>query len=243
MKRNFCIGILALSFTQVHAQSPALPETYSFSANANMGGPMTVKVNRNGSKELIEMRLESGAMHTRQLYDFQAHRVYNLDLNVNQCTTQEYTSSYAPTLQDPIGGSAEMARQTASLPVVGTETVNGIATKVVETALSQGRGKYKSWLDQKHGFPVKQAVTLGSQPEKVVFEIRELSFAPSPASLFTVPPGCGPVSGVTSATGGRAEAKVDVKVSATQELGESGAAKKAAGSKESKSSTPPARKR
>ena len=61
---------------QLPAQGPALPQTYSFVANSNMMGPATIKVNRNGSKELIEVTATSGDYHLRQLYDFKAHRVF-----------------------------------------------------------------------------------------------------------------------------------------------------------------------
>lgn len=207
------------------AQAPGIPDTYSFLASSAMVGSMTLKVNRNGSKELVEMTGTSGSLRLRQLYDFQAHKVYSLDLNVNRCTAQDYVSPYAPMTQDPIGGSAEVIKGAGALPVVRTENVNGIAAKVVEAALPEGQGKYILWLEQKSGFPVKQALVMGNQPEKPIFEIRQLSYAPSPASLFTPPAECTRVAGVSSATGGHAETEVSVTVPAqTHQLGGSGTA-------------------
>ena len=196
---------------QLPAQAPSLPQTYSFVANTNMMGPATIKVNRNSSSELIEVTATSGGYHLRQLYDFEAHRVYTFDLlNGNRCTSQEYTSAYAPVQHDPIGGAAEMTRQAGSLPTIGRDTVNGTAARLVEAPIEGSKGKYRIWLDEKFGFPVKQAVILGTQPEKLLFEMRQISYAPSAATLFTAPAECTRVAGVTSATGGSAEMSVDV---------------------------------
>ena len=75
------------------------------------------------------------------------------------------------------------------------------------------------WFDEKHGFTVKQTVTPKGRPERVVFEIRQITYAPSPASLFTPPADCTPGGGVTSATGGHAEAQVEATVQQTHDLG------------------------
>ena len=211
--RLFCGTVLGLTLVmQLQAQAPSLPQTYSFVANSNMMGPATIKVNRNGSKELIEVTGTSGGYHLRQLYDFQAHRVYTVDLNGNRCTSQEYTSAYAPVQHDPIGGGVEMAKQAGSLRTIGREAVNGTAARLVEAPLEGSQGKYRIWLDEKFGFPVKQAVILGAEPEKLLFEMRQISYAPSAATLFTAPAQCTRVGGVTSATGGSAEMAVDVTV-------------------------------
>ena len=211
--RFSCVTILGLTLVmQLQAQAPSLPQTYSFVANSNMMGQATIKVNRNGSKELVEVAGASGNYHLRQLYDFQAHRVYTIDLNVNQCTSQEYTSDYAPALHDPIGGASEMAKEAGSLRTIGREAVNGTAARLVEAPLEGSQGKYRIWLDEKFGFPVKQAVILGAEPEKLLFEMRQISYAPSAATLFTAPAQCTRVGGVTSATGGSAEMAVDVTV-------------------------------
>ncbi len=207
----FCGTVLGLTLTmQLHAQAPSLPQTYSFVANSNMMGSATIKVNRNGSKELIEVKGTSGDYHLRQLYDFQTRRVYTVDLNGNQCTSQEYTSAYAPVQHDPIGGGAEMAKQAGSMRTIGREAINGTATRLVEAPLEGSQGKYRIWLDEKFGFPVKQSVVLGAEPEKLLFEMRQISYAPSAANLFTAPAQCTRVGGSSSATGGHAELAVDV---------------------------------
>jgi hypothetical protein len=224
------IAAALLPAMQALAQSPALPQTYAFTAASNMMGPMTVTVHRNVSRELVEMAGTAGGVHLRQLYDFQAHRVYTVDLNVNRCTTQEYVSPYAPVFHDPIGGAEEMVRQVSSLPVVGRETVNGVAVKLVEAPLSGVQGKYRFWLEEKFGFPIKQTIIMGTQPERVLFEMRQISYAPSAATLFTAPADCTRIAGVTNANGGSAQMDVNANVQAQAQSGPAGgpAAKQAA---------------
>ncbi len=224
MKNRTCCTIVSgiLLALAAPAQPPALPQTYAFTATSNMMGAMTVAVNRNGPRERIELAGAAGAFHLRVLYDFQAHRIYTVDLNVNRCTTQEYVSPYAPVMHDPIGGAEEIARQAGSLRAIGRENVNGIPTKIVEAPLGEGQGKYKFWLEEKSGFPVKQAMAMGTGPERLLFEMRQLSYAPSAAAMFEPPAGCVRVPGTTNANGGSAELSAGVTAQAGQDL--SGAA-------------------
>jgi hypothetical protein len=125
-------------------------------------------------------------------------------------------------LHDPIGGAQEMAGQAAALKTVGRETVNGIAARIVEAPVTEGKGgKYKLWLEEKFGFPVKQAVTLGGAPERVVFEMRQLSYAPSAPGLFAEPAGCQRIAGSSNATGGHAETTVSASGQGAAEIGAS----------------------
>ncbi len=218
-------AILAASSVQLRAQTSRMPDTYSYSARGEMVWPNTTHtVHRNGPKELVEIRNESGDFHLVQLYDFQAHRVYTRDLNAKTCTYQTYTSPYAPQ-NDPIGGWEELARAMAKDPpkFVRLETVNGIAARVVE-AVFPGEGKLTYWLDRKFGFPVKQTATLGKGAERVVMEMRQLSYAPSPAALFAPPGECSRMGGESSATGGHGELSAEVGVSGTADFGKAPAA-------------------
>ncbi|MCL4851858.1 MAG: hypothetical protein KJZ78_10820, partial [Bryobacteraceae bacterium] len=184
-------------------------------------------------------RNQAGNMHMRQLYDFQTRRLYNMDLAAKSCSIQEYVSPFAPPNFDPIGSSEEMKKQMAKEPPksLRTEVVNGIKANVAEAVFPGG--KMTLWLDEKHGFPLKQMIAMTGKPERVVYEIQQISYTPSPASLFTPPADCKPGGGVTSATGGRAEAQVEVKAQGTQELG---SAPPAASGKEKRRSAPPKRK-
>jgi outer membrane lipoprotein-sorting protein len=194
-KRTFRAAAFGLLLAaQIPAGAATLPETYSFTASSVMSGPSTLTVNRNGSKELVDMDASSSGLHIRVLYDFQAHRIYTVDIETKTCTTQEYASPYAPVQWDPIGGAETMTRDAGSLKPVGQEAVNGIPAKLVESPFPDGKGKYRLWLDEKYGFPVKQTFVTGTQPERVLFEMRKISYAPSAASLFAVPANCTPAS-------------------------------------------------
>ncbi len=201
------------------AQSPALPSTYSYVSATYMGGPMTIKVNRNGTKEVVEWIKEGGGLHLRQLYDFQTHKVYTFDYAVNRCTAQVYTSAYAPPMQDPIGGAADMQRETATMPVVRKDNVNGVAAKVIEMPLQGANGKYIYWVEEKNGIPLKASIAMGTQPERVMFELRQLNYAPSPESMFATPSDCQVLGGYTNANGGRAETNIGAKASGTTRPG------------------------
>lgn len=212
------VGTVLAAGIMLAQPQPPLTETYSYTAKSEGMWPKSVhKVNRNGPKEVLEVRNESGDFHIVQLYDFQAHKVYTRDLNAKTCTLQDYTSPYASYLQDPIAGWDEMRREMAKGPapkVLRTETVNGIRAKVIDVVIPEA-GKYTYWLEEKLGFPVKQTVTIENQPERLLLEMRDLSFAPSDASLFTAPPDCTRVGGSSSTTGGHAEVGVEAGATAT----------------------------
>lgn len=210
------------------AQAQALPDAYSFTAKSEMVWPKsTHKVNRSGSKVLVEIVNEAGDFHTVQLYDLAAHKVYSRDLNAKTCTIQGYVSPQAPGPHDPIGNSEQMRLAMAKDPpkVLRTESVNGIVAKVVDASLGP-QGKYTYWLDDKYGFPLKQTLTLTGKPERVLLEMQQVSYAPPAASLFAPPAGCTQTGDVTSATGGSASTSVKATVSGTKQLGKPAPKKK-----------------
>ena len=213
-------ALQAVFLTEAWTQTAALPQTYSFSAVSSLlGREMRIQVNRNGLRELIEETAiskpgETGHLHIRVLYDFQAKRIFSVNLNSNICTTQQYISPYAPGLMDPIGAVSETAANLAGMPAAWIpETVNGIAARTAEAALPEGAGKEKFWLEEKYGFLVKMALGMGSEPATTRFEMKELSYALSPAELFAEPRGCQPIEGVTDANGGHAEMTIGAPAS------------------------------
>lgn len=215
----------AILSAPVRGQMTTLPRTYSFLATTSLMSPeMQVKVNRTGAKELVELTLpaeegQQNEMHQRLLYDFDAHRVYATDLTTNRCTVQEYGSTYAP-MFDPIGSSEPMLAEMAASPppVSRREVVNGIPTKLIEAPLAEGQGTSRLWVEEKRGFLVRLAVGMGKEPPTTRVEIRQLSYAPSPASLFVPPTGCTRIGGVATAEGGHAETSIEAEASATQRL-------------------------
>jgi hypothetical protein len=189
--KTLALVLIAAAVTAV-AQPSSVPQAYGFRATSKMFGQMELKVNRNVAKELIE--ITGTSYHIRVLYDFQAHRLYTTDLNTKGCTTQEYTSSYAPAAHDPIGGLEEMKKDGGAPPTTRSETVNGIATKVADNK------DQKLWLEARYGFPVKVEVQ-----GQTVFEMRELVYGLSAPDLFAAPSGCTAIGGSTNANGGHVE--------------------------------------
>ena len=107
---------------------------------------------------------------------------------------------------------------------MGMETVNGIRATVADFGSAEMRGKL--WLDEKFSFMVKLILALAGGAHTTAFEMRELRYEPSPASLFTPPSGCTQVAGVSTATGGHAEFTTDAKVHVEQPLSSSAPAAK-----------------
>ena len=139
--RTHRAAVLGWMLAAILAGAQPLPDTYSVVATGEMGGPLSIKIDRNGSKELIEWRNQSGDMHMRQLYDFQAHRLYNLDLAAKRCSIQEYVSAYAPVNFDPIGGADDLRKEMAKDPpkILRTEAVNGMKTRVAEAVFPKAK--------------------------------------------------------------------------------------------------------
>ena len=200
------------------------PQTYSFKAvMSSMGSPMTVEAHRNGSQEVIERTAsQASKFHDKVWYDFQAHRLYTLDLNSNICTTQAYESAWAPSMSDPVGAAAETAAQMASMPADQWQkaTLNGIAVLTMEN--SSDDAHVKVWVDEKHKFMVRMDMAPGKEPLTTRFEIRQISYGPSPDALFTVPSNCKALGGSSSSTGGHTEVQVQASASGTRQLGPGG---------------------
>ena len=67
---------------------------------------------------------------------------------------------------------------------MGTETVNGFVTKVMESGAA-GPGHKKVWLDTTSGLIIKAEIGA-----KMIIEVRQLSLTKPATSLFAVPAAC-----------------------------------------------------
>jgi len=179
-----------------------------------------VKISRDGSKEVFDKIILPGPgrdkeFHSHQLYDFQVHKVYTKVLSDPSapCSVMNFTD---PDLgkYDPISGSAALMKEltggNAQLKQVGTETLNGIPTKVMEVT-----GKVQVWIAQEGGYPVKVVSIEPDGKAQTMIEIKQLSFAKPPASVFAPPAGCATIQGEVSATGIHAEVPVKFGVGAS----------------------------
>ena len=190
--------IFGWGLSYLQAQGPT-PQAYSITEDPGFAllGPSVVKISRDGSKEVVEQIMPVGPgrdkeYHGHLLYDFQAHKLYTQVLSdpAVPCGVQEYTDPAAPPEFDMISGSDALLKEltgSGQPKQVGTETLNGIATKVLMVTSDKGSGKV--WIAQNGGFPVKIAVVADGK-EMTIIEVKQLSFAKPPASAFAVPAGC-----------------------------------------------------
>lgn len=186
--------------SRLQAQGTA-PQAYTITMDPGFAalGPSVVKISRDGSKEVIDQTIPPGQgrdkeIHSHMVYDFKAHTLYTQVVSdpATPCGVQEYTDPGAPPEFDVISGSAALLKEIASpddkSKQVGTETLNGILTKVMEVTSAEANGKM--WLAQDGGFPVKIVVTPPNGPAMTVIEVKQLSFSKPPASAFALPASC-----------------------------------------------------
>jgi hypothetical protein len=213
-----CLGsmlFLSLIVPGAQAQSPKPPEAYSVTeVNAMMGPSMTMKIDRDGARVVVESTIApqpgaapSASSHTRTYYDLQNHKNYTLSLSdaAAVCSRGDFSGDWGDPFEASAGLMKELAPQHPRQ--TGSETVNGFATKVMETAA--GPDHTKVWVDTASGLVVK--AQSGSQ---TVLEIKQLSLAKPPAAGFAVPAKCnaGPpthAETIGAETGGNAGDFVD----------------------------------
>jgi hypothetical protein len=204
MQRWFVVLLALLTaisgLSRAQAQGPT-PQTYSLTEDPGipLAGPQVVKISRDGSKEAIDQIMPSipgqrdKEYHGHLLYDFQAHRLYTQVLSDpgTPCGVQEFNDPAAPAELDVISGAADIQKELTGkgqVKQVGTETVNGFATNVMEFSSAEANGNI--WIAQKGGFPVKLVFIDKDGKATTFIEVKQLSFAKPPASAFTLPASC-----------------------------------------------------
>jgi hypothetical protein len=182
----------SLMVARAQAQTARPPQAYSMTeVNAMMGPSMTMKIDRDGSQVVVETTIapQPGAApapgsHSRTYYDLQNRKNYTVDLDnaAAVCSRGDFSGEWGDPFETSAGLMQELAPQNPRQ--TGSETLNGFATKVMETAA--GSDHAKVWLDAASGLVIKAQVS-----SQTVLEIKRLSLAKPPASLFAVPAKCG----------------------------------------------------
>ena len=236
LERLFAIPAFLLSFAIpcLLAQSSA-PNSYTLAqvtlmteASMFSGQASNLKVYRSGARELVELTIppwpaNPEGVHTRTLFDFQAHKAYTQDLVNNACSWITFVSARAPIWYDPItalddAARAEMAKSKQRR--VGTEDVNGIPAVIMES--DSQNGKVRTWLAQNGDFPVKMTLQPKSGALTALMEVKQVDFNPPAASLFVPPGNCSTqAQGEWSDTrmSARAGAQIDVQATASTNVG------------------------
>ena len=96
-------------------------------------------------------------------------------------------------LGDPFASTADLSGEIAKghIKLVGTETINGIATQVFAGA-SQG-ANMKAWIDMKDNLVIRAELSAAGTAPMTMVNITKVSFATPPASLFVLPASCASV--------------------------------------------------
>src|SRR5208283_1291558 len=110
------------------------------------GKESTLKIFRNGPKELIDVSIapwegNPKGVHTINLFDLQAHKVYMRNETHGTCSWMRYVSADMPNY-DPIAAfagasAADLAKQNPKS--IGRETVNGIPATIEEISGPPGQ--------------------------------------------------------------------------------------------------------
>jgi hypothetical protein len=170
------------------AQPAKAPQAYSVTEVTAMFGPtMTLKIDRDGDQAVVDETVPSRAtgspgIHTRSYYDIKNHQSKSVDLDFakENCSHGTFDDNWF----DPFEMSASLMSDFKNPQQVGTETVNGFTTKVMESGAA-GPGHKKVWLDATSGLIVKAEIDA-----KTIIEVKQVSLAKPPASLFAVPAAC-----------------------------------------------------
>ncbi len=183
-----CLALLALT-ALVPAQTP--PTAYTITQN--IPDNVTMTVSRNGSQALIDYKYpakQDGTPATRSLslYDLKAGVTHTWDPAATpiSCSAGTFSGDWG----DPYQSTAEITAGIAKgdLKPAGAETVNSIPTKVY-TGASQGMN-IKAWLDQKDGLVIKAGFGAPGAAMTYMVDIRSVSLATPPASVFVLPAAC-----------------------------------------------------
>jgi hypothetical protein len=126
--------------------------------------------------------------HIRSVYDLQAHT--NITWDASQAGSECGNSNFSGDWGDPFTGSAgfldDINKQHPT--PVGTETVNGVATKVSEFTMAGATAKSKVWIDPKYGMIIKLVMAEPGGVAKVALETTRMTIGAPPAAMFVV--GC-----------------------------------------------------
>ncbi len=175
------------------AQPAKVPQAYSVTEVNSMFGPtMTLKIDRDGDKAVVDETVPartagSPDTHTHSYYDIKSHQSNSVDLNFAErnCSHGTFDDNWF----DPFEMSAHLMSDFTNAKQVGTETVNGFVTKVMESGAA-GPGHKKVWLDTASGLIIKAEIGA-----KTIIEVKQLSLTKPPASLFAVPAACAAAPG------------------------------------------------
>ncbi len=203
--RSFILVVILMVISswgaiRLRAQGPA-PTTYSINEDPGFSimGRSTVQIWRDGNKEVVDQIMPAGPgrdkeYHGHLVYDFIAHTLYTVVLSDPgaPCGAQTYSDPTAPPEFDVIAGAAGLMKELSEpgdkSTELGTETLNGMPTRVV--SITSAKANAKAWFTQIGGYPVKIVIIDKDGKETPIIEVKQITFSKPPASAFTLPASC-----------------------------------------------------
>lgn len=190
----FALLLPGFAVLEVQAQSAKAPDAYSVTEVVSLFGPaINMQVYRDGSQALVDQSSppqQPGGKpgHTRTLYDLQAHTgiSWNPEDNSAPCGKSTFSGDWGDPLAMSTEISGDLAKQHPA--EVGTETINGIRTKVLQANTNDVASKV--WVEAQSGFVVKVQMTPKNGPTKTMIEVQKVSFTRPAASVFALPSHC-----------------------------------------------------
>ncbi|MGO8759125.1 MAG: hypothetical protein ACLQG3_13465 [Terracidiphilus sp.] len=195
-----CLSLLA--FTPLLKGQTPPPTAYTITeATGDAANPGTTTIYRNGNQAVIDIRQAAqpgttAASRTVSLYDLKAgvNHAWTPDASPVECSAGRFSGDWG----DPFAMTADLSGDIAKgdLKPTGEETLNGIATTVYE-GTTQGTN-IKAWLDRKDGLVIRATYGAPGGPLLTLVDIRKVSLAPPPASVFALPAACAGVNPAAS---------------------------------------------
>lgn len=195
---------LAFSSMALHSQAPAEPTAYTVTVRYQITGTALRTTYRLGSMVRVDQVPSAGippnataAAPTRTLYflDTGESLTWEPADTAAACTRGSFQGD---AWLDPFSGAADLALP--DVTQVGSETIHGIATKIL---VSKAKPGFKLWVDPETGLMLKAAFTPPSSGKPIpYFEVTEVDLEPPPAPLFEIPTHCVPEPQSQKSTGG-----------------------------------------
>ncbi len=137
---------------------------------------------RDGSKAAIDI-VQPGT-HVRTIYDLQAHTTISWDASqaAAECGNGAFTGDWGDPFVAMAGILEEVNKQHPT--PTGTETVNGVSSKVSEFAMEGAASKSKVWVDSKYGMIMRILMAQPGAAPKIAFETTQMTFGAPPAAMF-----------------------------------------------------------
>ena len=197
------VSILSLvSATAFALAQPAPPTAYTITQAVAGGTPgTTLTIHRSGSKALAELvqpaQGATPASHILTLYDLAAGTSFSWDPRSNPaaCSSAKFSGDWG----DPFAMISDVNAGIAKgeLKAGGTETLAGIPARIYSGSSPQATTKV--WLDAKDGLVLRAVMSAPGSPAMTLVDIKSVSFAAPPQSLFAVPAACAGVKPPPSA--------------------------------------------